>query len=766
MPDLIRTAALYYPSNHTLEVFGVDDDGALKDVWKVDNGLWQPRVALTGGDFAPAGVPVTGAYYAPANTLEAFLVDKFGHLHGMWKAPHVQHQWQPAFALAGPSLGGPGAHLAAVSYAAAETLELFLVEPGGRVRGVWKAPHVGHRWQPPFDLPGSPVAAAGAPLAAVHYPVADTLEVFVVGDDEMVRGYWKAPHVQHQWQAPFHLPGGAFAPSAAHVAAVYHPPGATLEVFVVGHDGAVHGFWKAPHVGHSWQPRFALTPTGFAPPGAPLAVAFHPPTGTLELFVCGRDRRVWVVWKGPGQSWSQAPLTDPDRVTPGAPVSAAHYPIGEQLEVFVGDERVFSRVLWKQGPHKWRPCAVPIAPRAGVADLPDAKTERIAQVTGTAAFASHGAPGADLGASTMHDGSLFVFLGDIAFKKGDPRRDPPAGPVYDADCVARAISLTSTNLTLEPIVKPRERYFAPFTMRRPSGALLTPRTNQTPTGAFSAGGFAYVFVLLFDGNLESTPNVSPFPVASYLTRTANPANGEPYDELFRLSENKFWQVAPWRVLERRGLTGDFGVASGDEPDADGVVLLGGGFTFDGRDGVHLAWMPLGSPVSELRSRMRFYTGDPAQPWSSDEAAARPLWYLPGGYSSVSLIWVEGADRWVTLYCKGFLDIQNGVVKVDRPRGPVVARVAETPIGPWSREIVVFDPCRDHAHGVYMHWPCLDTLNTNGYPDDSVASWAYGAFIIAPLTKWNAAQQTITLHYLLSTSRPYQVQFMRSTFSPE
>ena len=64
----------------------------------------------------------------------------------------------------------------------------------------------------------------------------------------------------------------------------------------------------------------------------------------------------------------------------------------------------------------------------------------------------------------------------------------------------------------------------------------------------------------------------------------------------------------------------------------------------------------------------------------------------------------------------------------------------------------------------MHWPDLDTLNSNGYPDNSVPSFAYGAFIIAPLTEWNEAQQNLTLHYLLSTSRPYQVQFMRSTFA--
>ncbi len=40
-------------------------------------------------------------------------------------------------------------------------------------------------------------------------------------------------------------------------------------------------------------------------------------------------------------------------------------------------------------------------------------------------------------------------------------------------------------------------------------------------------------------------------------------------------------------------------------------------------------------------------------------------------------------------------------------------------------------------------------------------WAYGAFALAPLTEWDSATSRLTLHYLMSTSRPYQVQLMRS-----
>jgi len=86
----------------------------------------------------------------------------------------------------------------------------------------------------------------------------------------------------------------------------------------------------------------------------------------------------------------------------------------------------------------------------------------------------------------------------------------------------------------------------------------------------------------------------------------------------------------------------------------------------------------------------------------------------------------------------------------------------------AEEIVAFDPCREAAYGRYMHWPDLDGLLAAGndrklYWSSRDPGWAYGAFIVAPLTRWNPGDRTLTLFYLMSTSRPYQVQLMRSSF---
>jgi hypothetical protein len=93
---------------------------------------------------------------------------------------------------------------------------------------------------------------------------------------------------------------------------------------------------------------------------------------------------------------------------------------------------------------------------------------------------------------------------------------------------------------------------------------------------------------------------------------------------------------------------------------------------------------------------------------------------------------------------------------------VVARIAPDPVGlKFASEVRLFYPCRDCAYGRYMHWRDLDELH-NGPPvmrDDP--GWAYGAFLLAPLAAWDPPARELTVHYLMSTSRPYQVQLMRS-----
>jgi hypothetical protein len=50
---------------------------------------------------------------------------------------------------------------------------------------------------------------------------------------------------------------------------------------------------------------------------------------------------------------------------------------------------------------------------------------------------------------------------------------------------------------------------------------------------------------------------------------------------------------------------------------------------------------------------------------------------------------------------------------------------------------------------------------NGLMTDRAKSFAYGAFLLNPYTRWDATTQTVTIFYLMSTGEPYQAVVMRS-----
>src|SRR5215470_4561980 len=768
-------AAVHHPPGETLEVFAADDDGAVKVAWKRRNEPWQPPHALTRDGFVPSGSPVVAAYHPPGRTLEAFMVAprhagddaRHGAVHVIWKVEN--ERWNRAVPVTNPrECPIPvGAHLAAVHHPPGETLEVFFVDGRGAARVLWKRRN--EPWQAPHRLTRDGFAPPGSPVAAVHYPPGGTLEVFVVALPEGIRDagrgavhvIWKVENEPWNRAVAITDPSECPIPVGAHLAAVHHPPGPTLEVFFVDTRGAPRLVWKLRN--EPWRRTHQLMEDGSASAGAPVAASHYPFAKTLEAFVGGNDA-VWLLWKQGTGGWQPPyPLTEPGSVRPRTPVATVYHPPGETLEVFLGDPRVLGRVIWKHHNLTWVPCAVPIAPRSGGMPVVPSKgpshvaTMRVAQVTGGPELANAGVLGVDLGANTEHNGKQFFFFGDV------PRGPRTVDPPQDADLVAYARTLEPGALELAPVLG-QYGLFAPFTVLW-NGAPSTPQTNQTPTGAFSHGGKAYVFVLVFEG-----PNGEPLPqwvdgakVVSLLTSSPDPASGQPFELVLRMSESKFWQVAPWvvRNADHPGLPPE------STEMEHGVVMLAGGYNQQlDADAVHLAWMPLPVPELNPRNCIRYYTGPP-EFWTSDsdEAAAVPLWRLLPGYTSLSVAWIRDVDRWVALYSKALLDPPRHY----RVRRPVVARIARRLADlADAKEIVTFEPCREAAYGRYMHWPDLDPLHAEG-SDRKLAwsngdpGWAYGAFIVAPLTRWDPDQHTLMLSYLMSTSRPYQVQLMRSSF---
>jgi hypothetical protein len=250
-------------------------------------------------------------------------------------------------------------------------------------------------------------------------------------------------------------------------------------------------------------------------------------------------------------------------------------------------------------------------------------------------------------------------------------------------------------------------------------------SNQTPTGAFSYDGRAYVFAFCED---------EPTHFGSYLTASANPAESPVFDKIFELSrDGKFMQVAPC-VVQNAAVNGL------PSTEGDGLILFGN----DHSTGVYLAWMPLFHGRDPDKSQVRYWAGPGG--WSVREDSAKLL-FSKTGWTSLSVGRIEELGVWILLNQTAVLGPGGSVTAEESVRGRIVARVAGAP---WdlanADEVVLFDPERDDPEGRFLRHP---------------AGNAYGAYLLNRYTRWNDSAHTVTIWYLLSPFDPYQVQLMRS-----
>lgn len=198
--------------------------------------------------------------------------------------------------------------------------------------------------------------------------------------------------------------------------------------------------------------------------------------------------------------------------------------------------------------------------------------------------------------------------------------------------------------------------------------------------------------------------------------------------------------------------------------------LGSGY----RPGIRLAWAPLEGVEPPQVERFLYYTGVSGKTWTRDPAEANNLIDLgvkneKDHWSSVSVLWLAEAQRWVLVYCEAVDDRSN----LDRFKGPVIARISPTLEGlRHAAEIPIFDPGREGAYGTYANWPGSDfplsypplplwVGGVVGGQRENMPGWAYGAFLLERFTRFNAETRLLDLHYLLSLGRPYQVQVMHT-----
>jgi hypothetical protein len=179
---------------------------------------------------------------------------------------------------------------------------------------------------------------------------------------------------------------------------------------------------------------------------------------------------------------------------------------------------------------------------------------------------------------------------------------------------------------------------------------------------------------------------------------------------------------------------------------------------------HLSWMPL-IPGERPRfdTMRRFHK---RKGWTEEVDTTEGfelfshLWERDISYTHVSAAWLDAPGCWIVLYAEAW-------DKMNRFSNPIVARFSLNLVD-WTNAVMIFDPGREGAYGVWMHEPGVDRIHPDMPPPQDIKpgqsdqrGWAYGAFIIEKFTKWIPATRTLHLTYLMSTGSPYQVHLMET-----
>jgi hypothetical protein len=148
--------------------------------------------------------------------------------------------------------------------------------------------------------------------------------------------------------------------------------------------------------------------------------------------------------------------------------------------------------------------------------------------------------------------------------------------------------------------------------------------------------------------------------------------------------------------------------------------------------------------------------DPVGLWSDTSSNAKELFETRYPWTSLSVGRIPGTGRWIVLYQKTLgdrgpewpFDKSGAGPYPEKRHDGIYARITTTnKPWDWGPEVTIFDPDREKAWGAYMN--------------DEIGGFAYGAYLLNPYTNWDAANETVTIHYLMSTGSPYGIVLMRS-----
>lgn len=347
VPEGAPIAIAEYEPSAQLEVFVVGRDGAVYRVWRGEGGDWQGPEALTDLGFARAGAFITATYQSRDKSLDVLVVTAAGAIATISKTDN--ERWTAARDLTAAGDLPTNASLSVVARSSGSLLEAYYLDELGALVSVSK--NQAGAWSraqavspPGFGLPG-------AELSGAHYAPDDSVEVFTVADDGVVQTMHAASG--GVWEGPRALSEPRFAPPGGTIRAVFYPPQASVEAFVVDARGALHEFWKSK-TSPDWSMPTALSEPNLAVPGGGLSPVHYPPDPQLEVLLVAEDAAWRVIWKSASGGWhAPAKLLAPGITPAGAPVSLAYDVQSKTLEgVGVASDGSIE-LAWKQRSSSW-----------------------------------------------------------------------------------------------------------------------------------------------------------------------------------------------------------------------------------------------------------------------------------------------------------------------------------------------------------------------------------------------------------------------------
>ncbi len=251
-----------------------------------------------------------------------------------------------AYALMGDV--GPSGSIALRTQTSSMQLDAAVVDGTGALQVSWVTG--AGAWSGPTEVQGPGFAPPQARVA-LGYQVSDNqLDAVVVDDTGALSVCWVDG--EGSWAGPLRVSPGGYAPPGAGVALASQVSMGQLDAVLVDNTGTLSVFWVDGD--GNWSGPLAISQPGFAPAGANVALAHQVTAGQLDAVLVDNTGTLSVFWVDGGGTWSgPLAISQPGFAPPGASV-ALHYQVSlSQLDAVVVDNTGTLSVFWVAGDGQW-----------------------------------------------------------------------------------------------------------------------------------------------------------------------------------------------------------------------------------------------------------------------------------------------------------------------------------------------------------------------------------------------------------------------------